>query len=160
MEVTINPAVELAIAMDDVPSNSGKEHPSCMYTFSSSAEEVLEKESPVDAPCDRQWRSQVTDDARTLHAFVFCFFFLLTHDFGIRAHSTSIKRQTCEQESVGNGIIANSYTTKVRCSNCFPDADARAQAQVGPGLATPLLSAVASYILTHFLEYLSFDLHA
>ena len=53
MEVTINPAVELAMAMDDVPSNSGKEHTSCMYTFSSSAEEVLEKESPVDAPCDR-----------------------------------------------------------------------------------------------------------
>ena len=32
MEVTINPAVELAMAMDDVPSNSGKEHPSCTYS--------------------------------------------------------------------------------------------------------------------------------
>ena len=32
MEVTINPAVELAMAMDDEPSNSGKEHPSCTYS--------------------------------------------------------------------------------------------------------------------------------
>ena len=32
MEVTINPAVELAMAMDDGPSNSGKEDPSCTYS--------------------------------------------------------------------------------------------------------------------------------
>ena len=47
---------------------------------------------------------------------------VLTHDFGIHACSTVIKHQTCEQwgeESVGNCIIANSYTTKVRCSTVF-----------------------------------------
>ena len=53
---------------------------------------------------------------------------------------TSIKRQTCEQwgkESIGNCIIANSYTMKAQCLfNCFTEADA--QAQVGPGLTMPL----------------------
>ena len=46
--------------------------------------------------------------------------------------------EQCGQKSVGNCIIANNYTIRKYDVRCFPDADALAQARVGPGLATPL----------------------
>ena len=50
---------------------------------------------------------------------------VLTHDFSIRARSTGLhqylnaKRANSEVKSVEKCIIANSYTTKVRCSTVF-----------------------------------------
>ena len=36
--------------------------------------------------------------------------------------------------------------------NCFPDADAWAQARVGPGLATPLLARIMFYIRRQYFK--------
>ena len=52
------------------------------------------------------------------------------------------KCQTCNSEAKRAYETALLQIAKIRrygtMFNCFPDADARAQAQVGPGLATPL----------------------
>ena len=39
--------------------------------------------------------------------------------------------------------------------NCFPDADARAQARVGPGLATPLGRSLSSCSKIYIYKYFS-----